>query len=144
MKEVAEPVTINNPANISGKYILLAEDDEDDIFMLRSFFRKIPGSPELYVVNKGDKVISMLENLPLNNLPSLIILDYNLPSMNGYEILHILSRDKKYKSVPVVIWSTSNSPYYESQCQEAIAYLVKPSDQNGFQALVQKLLTYIH
>jgi CheY-like chemotaxis protein len=143
MNEASESVTIFNPENIPGKYILLAEDDEDDIFLLRSFFQKIPGAPELFVVNKGDKVISMLESLSGNNLPCMIILDYNLPSMSGYEILHLLSRNKKYQSVPVVVWSTSNSPFYESQCQDATAYLVKPSDQSGFQALVQKLLSFI-
>ncbi len=126
---------------INGEYILLAEDDEDDVSLLRSFLRDIPGSPELFVINKGDKVISFLENLPGNRLPRLIILDYNLPSVSGYEILDTLSEDKKYHSIPKIIWSTSNAAHFESQCllKGAVAYFVKPSDVTGFQALVQKL-----
>jgi len=123
------------------EYILLAEDDEDDVEMLRSFLNEIPETPEIIVLNKGDKVISFFESLPENQLPRLIILDYNLPSISGFEILSALAEDKKYLSVPKIIWSTSNSSLYESQClaKGAVAYFVKPSDLTGFQVLVQKL-----
>jgi CheY-like chemotaxis protein len=126
---------------ISNGYILLAEDDDDDVQLLKSFLRNLSGAFEIMVINKGDKVLSFLENLPENRLPRLIILDYNLPSISGYEILSALAEDKKYNSVAKIIWSTSNSSHYESQCLEkgAVAYFVKPSDITGFQALVQKL-----
>jgi CheY-like chemotaxis protein len=130
---------------INGEYILLAEDDEDDVSLLRTFLRELPGSPELLVINKGDKVISFFENLQGNHLPRLIILDYNLPSVSGYEILDELSADKKYHSIPKIIWSTSNSPHFESKCMSkgAVAYFVKPSDISGFQTLVQKLQHFL-
>jgi len=126
---------------ITGEYILLAEDDEDDVTLLKSFLREVPESPEILVINKGDKVISFFESLPGNRLPRLIILDYNLPSVSGYEILIALSEDKKYRNVPKIIWSTSNSPHFESLCMAkgAVAYFVKPSDITGFQSLVQQL-----
>jgi CheY-like chemotaxis protein len=124
-----------------NEYILLAEDDDDDVDLLMDFLRELPESPEVVVINKGDKVISFLENLPKKSLPRLIILDYNLPSVSGFEILSALSQDKKYQSIPKIIWSTSNSSHFESQClaKGAAAYFVKPADLNGFQALVQKL-----
>jgi CheY-like chemotaxis protein len=127
--------------SIPKEYILLAEDDEDDVSLLRSFLIELPESPELFVINKGDKVISFLDNLPGNRFPQLIILDYNLPSVSGYEILIALSEDKKYRSIPKIIWSTSNASHYGSQClsRGAVAYFVKPSDIIGFQELVQKL-----
>jgi CheY-like chemotaxis protein len=125
-----------------NEYILLAEDDDDDVDLLMDFLRELPESPEVVVINKGDKVISFLENLPEKSLPRLIILDYNLPSVSGFEILSALSQDKKYQSIPKIIWSTSNSSHFESQClaKGAAAYFVKPADLNGFQALVQKLI----
>jgi CheY-like chemotaxis protein len=126
---------------IQNEYILLAEDDDDDVQLLMSFLRGLLKPFEIIVINKGDKVLSFLTNLPENRLPRLIILDYNLPSVSGYEILSALAEDKKYKSVFKIIWSTSNSSHYESQCLEkgAAAYFVKPSDITGFQTLVQKL-----
>jgi CheY-like chemotaxis protein len=131
--------------SLPEKYILIAEDDEDDVSLLRSFLVDLPASPELLVINKGDKVISFFENLPENRLPLLVLLDYNLPSVSGYEILIALADDKKFLSVPRVIWSTSNSPHFETQCMSrgAIAYFVKPSNVDGFKALVQKLQTIL-
>jgi CheY-like chemotaxis protein len=61
--------------------------------------------------------------------------------VSGYEILDALSENEKYRSIPKIIWSTSNSHYFENKCMAkgAVTYFVKPSDITGFQALVQKL-----
>jgi CheY-like chemotaxis protein len=128
-------------ASLPDKYMLIAEDDEDDVSLLRSFLGDLPEAPELLVINKGDKVISFFENLPGNRLPLLVLLDYNLPSVSGYEILIALANDKKLLAVPKIIWSTSNSMHFETQCLAigAYAYFVKPSNIHGFQTLVQKL-----
>jgi CheY-like chemotaxis protein len=130
---------------MDGEYILLAEDDEDDVSLLISFLKELPDSPEILVINKGDKVISFFENLSGKPLPRLIILDYNLPSVSGYEILIALSGNKIYEKIPKIIWSTSNSVHFERKCisKGASAYLVKPSDINGFQVLVRKLQTLL-
>ena len=128
-------------AALPDKYVLIAEDDEDDVSLLRSFLADLPEAPELLVINKGDKVISFFENLPGNRLPMLVLLDYNLPSVSGYEILIAMAEDKKFLSVPKIIWSTSNASHFETQClaKGAFAYFVKPSNLRGFQFLVQKL-----
>jgi len=127
--------------SLPDKYMVIAEDDEDDVSLLRSFLSELPEAPELLVINKGDKVISFFENLPGNRLPLLILLDYNLPSVSGYEILLALADDKKLYKVPKIIWSTSNSAHFETQClsKGAFAYYVKPSNMQGFESLVQKL-----
>ena len=128
-------------ASLPDKYMLIAEDDEDDVSLLRSFLVELPDAPKMLVINKGDKVISFFENLPGNRLPLLVLLDYNLPSVSGYEILIALADDKKLLAVPKIIWSTSNSTHFETQClaKGAFAYFVKPSNIHGFQTLVQKL-----
>lgn len=128
-------------ASLPERYILIAEDDEDDVSLLQSFLTEVPDAPELLVINKGDKVISFFENLPGNRLPLLVLLDYNLPSVSGYEILIALADDNKFLAVPKIIWSTSNSIHFETQClaKGADAYFVKPSNIHGFETLVQKL-----
>jgi CheY-like chemotaxis protein len=134
-------VTDTEYASLPEKYMLIAEDDEDDVSLLRSFLQGLPEVPELLVINKGDKVISFVENLPDNRLPLLVLLDYNLPSVSGYEILIALADNKKFHAIPKIIWSTSNATHFETQClsKGAFAYFVKPSNIHGFQALVQKL-----
>src|ERR1700681_1339085 len=131
----------NEYESLPDKYVLIAEDDEDDVSLLKSFLRDLPEPPELLVINKGDKVISFFENLPVNRLPLLVLLDYNLLSVSGYEILIALADDKKLLTVPKIIWSTSNSTHFEAQClaKGAFAYFVKPSNIHGFKTLVQKL-----
>jgi CheY-like chemotaxis protein len=127
--------------SLPEKYLLIAEDDEDDVSLLKSFLNDLPEPPELLVINKGDKVISFFENLPDNCLPLLVLLDYNLPSVSGYEILVALADDQKFLAVPKIIWSTSNSPHFETQCLSmgANAYFVKPSNIPAFRTLVQQL-----
>jgi len=126
-------------------YILLAEDDDDDVELLMNFLRDLPESPEVMVLNKGDKVISFFENISENQLPRLIILDYNLPTVSGYEILSALAEDKKYLSIPKIVWSTSGSSHFETQClaRGAAAYFVKPSDLMGFKTFAQNLLQFL-
>ena len=131
----------NEYTSLPDEYILIAEDDEDDVSLLRTFLNDLPDAPELLVINKGDRVISFFENLQGSRLPCLILLDYNLPTVSGYEILASLAEDKKYLAIPKVIWSTSNASHFENQCLSlgATAYYVKPADIPGFQTLVQKL-----
>jgi CheY-like chemotaxis protein len=131
--------------HLSKEYILLAEDDNDDVELLMNFIRELPESPEVVVLNKGDKVISFFENLSENRFPRLIILDYNLPTVSGYEILSALSEVKKFRSIPKIVWSTSGSSHFETQClaKGAAAYFVKPADLSGYQLFVQKLQQFL-
>jgi len=137
------------PDGLAGQepkgYILLAEDDDDDVELLMNFLRDLPESPEVMVLNKGDKVISFFENISEKQLPRLIILDYNLPTVSGYEILSALAEDKKYLSIPKIVWSTSGSSHFETQClaRGATAYFVKPSDLMGFKTFAQNLLQFL-
>ena len=121
------PNTLNHPS----KLILLGEDDIDDQEFLEEVFSSIDNSYCLKSVNNGKKLITHWESLEDELLPYLIILDYNLPELNGAEILKILNAHKRYQSIPKIIWSTSNSKIYKSACIKlgASDYLVKPSSR---------------
>jgi CheY-like chemotaxis protein len=64
------------------------------------------------------------------NLPCLILVDYNMPGMNGAEILRRLNDDKMLANIPKIIWSTSNSDTYKKLCIDSGAddYIIKPSN----------------
>ena len=64
----------------------------------------------------GKKAARYLEELADTALPCLIIVDYNLPEVDGAQLLEILSLNERFKTIPIVVWSTSNSPHYKQIC----------------------------
>ncbi len=126
------------------KRILLAEDDLDDQELLIEAIEQLDSHSQFYTVTNGNKAVSFLEKLADDQLPALIILDYNLPEINGGQILQILNTHQRYQAIPKVVWSTSNSPFYQTQCLElgAKAYLVKPSDLVSIQNMARQMLAF--
>ena len=123
-------------------FIFLAEDDIDDQELLIEAFAHFDDSISVKVVNNGKKALSFLESLSTDQSPCLIVLDYNLPELSGAEILQKLNHSKVFDDVTKVVWSTSNSPVYESVCMAlgAKAYLVKPNDISGMNKLAELML----
>jgi CheY-like chemotaxis protein len=128
----------------SSKLILLGEDDIDDQEFLKEIFLSIDSSYQLKAISDGKKIINYLESLEREDFPLLIILDYNLPEMNGAEVLEILRRSKRYDDTPKIIWSTSNSAVYKSLCLGlgASDYVVKPGDVTSFVEAAKYMLSF--
>ncbi|HEY4154401.1 MAG TPA: response regulator [Puia sp.] len=127
------------------EYILLAEDDVDDVEFLTDSLQNLDQSLEVLVISSGDKAIPFFDQVPDDHLPGLIIMDYNLPAMSGYQILTILAGNERYKNIPKIIWSTSNSSFFEKECltNGATAYFVKPADLSGYEELAEKILDFL-
>jgi Response regulator containing CheY-like receiver, AAA-type ATPase, and DNA-binding domains len=127
----------------SGKFILLGEDDVDDKEILEEIFLEVDTSLGLQFFNNGRKVISHLENAE-HDLPCLIILDFNMPELNGAEILKILNKNQRLKPIPKIIWSTSDAPIYKTMCLQlgACDYLVKPSKISALEEMIKHMLSY--
>lgn len=92
--------------------ILSIEDNEPDFVLLKKALEKIPDlSLDIININNGKNALDFLykkgdfESAPT---PNIIILDINLPSINGKEILKSIKNDENYKSIPVIIFSTSD------------------------------------
>jgi DNA-binding response OmpR family regulator len=90
--------------------IVYAEDDYDDVQFVRDCFIKYNGKIELLHASNGSEALLILTDLhQKGTLPCLIILDINMPLMDGRQALvHIKGRDE-FKKVPVVMFTTSNS-----------------------------------
>ena len=106
-------------ASLPAKFILLGEDDIDDEDLLKEVIGGIDASYYLLFINNGRKQLEMLNEMPDNHLPCLIVLDYNMPELNGAEILREIKQASRYARVPKVIWSTSNSETFRKSCLEA-------------------------
>ena len=91
------------------KYILYAEDDADDQDLIQDMMSSIDSDLEIVCVDNGQLLLSHLEELqPGSFLPSIIILDMNMPTLDGIETLRTLKAHPKYSTIPVIIFSTSN------------------------------------
>lgn len=82
--------------------ILLVEDDLLDIMTLKRGLKDIHANNPLYVSHNGEAALEFLRD-PVNPIPALILLDLNMPRMNGLEFLKILKADADWCKIPVVI-----------------------------------------
>lgn len=128
----------------SSKAILLGEDDIDDEELLKELFSSIDDSFELTFINNGRAVIEYLDGLPDNQLPCLLILDYNMPELNGADILESLKSGHRYTDIPKIIWSTSGTETYRKKCLELGAndYIIKPSRVSELVQAIKHMISY--
>ena len=134
----------NEPSPESAsKFILLGEDDIDDQELLKEIFASIDNSYRLLFVNTGDQVLSVLKKLSDKQLPCLIVLDYNMPGLNGADILKELNKESRYTSVPRIICSTSCSDTFKNSCIQLGAhdYLIKPSNLKEMEDIISYMLS---
>ncbi|MBW2709268.1 MAG: response regulator [Deltaproteobacteria bacterium] len=90
----------------SSKPILLVEDDRVDAMTVKRALKEIKVTNRLDVVENGEAALSFLRN-PEHEKPGIILLDLNMPKMNGIEFLEIAKKDDTLKRIPVVVLTTS-------------------------------------
>lgn len=139
-----EQLAAYNLTALPAKFILIGEDDIDDVDMLREVFSAVDKSFSLFFFHNGLQVMEILDQTPPDNLPCLILLDYNMPGMSGAEILGAIKDSGRYGDVPKVIWSTSASEVYRKRCLELGAndYVIKPSSLQEFTDVAKHMLTF--
>lgn len=122
-------------------FILIAEDDADDRFLLQAAFEENGFDDQLQFVENGLEVVQYLKDclsLPLSEsrFPRFVLLDLNMPKKDGREVLREIKQDPQLQQIPVVIFSTTNNEQEIRRCYElgANSYITKP---NSFEALVR-------
>ena len=125
------------------KNILIGEDDTDDQELLKDVFADIDENFILRFVNNGQEVLAALEESSDTDLPCLIILDYNMPGLNGADILNEISAIERYKDIPKIVWSTSGADKYQKICRDrgAIDYVIKPSNIRELEKIARYMLS---
>ena len=137
------PQKVITSRDLPSKFILLGEDDADDQEMLKEVFTSIDISFVLFFVNNGKEVLSALEKLKDDQMPCLIVLDYNMPALNGADILRELGTNERYKNIPKVVWSTAESERFKKICLElgAADYVIKPNNVIGLEEVARYMLS---
>lgn len=129
--------------------ILVADDDTDDQFMLKEAFSSLNFDKEIRTVENGEELLDYLsrkgkyvdESLPL---PKLILLDLNMPKIDGRQCLRLIKENPDYCKIPIIIFSTSNNPEDISQSYElgANSYIIKPYSYNELVEIIDIIKKY--
>lgn len=123
--------------------VLLADDDADDREIFVRVLDKKSDVQLVRTVENGREVIDYLNGLPApEQLPHLIILDHNMPKMNGTETLGKLKSDKRYSEIHVVIYSTYSDNKMKEICEQlgASMVLAKPASIKEYEAIIDRFL----
>ena len=126
-----------------GKYILYADDDPEDKEIIKDGLKEINTDVEMVLVNHGLDALKFLESLNSSeNYPCLILLDINMPILNGLETLKILKERKNFQDIPVIMFSTSSDQKSRQKSLElgAADYVTKPINFNNFKEIAAKFV----
>lgn len=125
--------------------ILYADDDSDDRFLLNESIVSSGLHADLVYVTNGQEAISYIEHSQ-DALPDLVILDLNMPKMNGRETLSYLKTHPRFRTIPVIILSTSENQRDMDACaaQGAVSYFVKPQHAEGYARIVKACRPFVN
>jgi chemotaxis family two-component system response regulator Rcp1 len=126
------------------KTILLVEDSPGDVRLTQEAFRDADGTLRLHVAFDGAEAVSFLRREGVHRKaprPDLILLDLNLPKMDGRQVLSVIKQDDELKMIPTVILTTSGreediAAVYQLR---ANCYLTKPVEFDAFESLVKSI-----
>jgi CheY-like chemotaxis protein len=121
-------------------YLIYVDDDLDDIELFKEYF----GHLDLGIVNfsKGMDLLEYLSMMPAEDYPCIIVLDINMPRMDGWQIVAELKANENWQHLPLVMFSTA-SPTQELKKEMYNVHVVtKPSSFKESEGIAEKLLSY--
>jgi CheY-like chemotaxis protein len=131
---------------INPPSIFIVDDDHEDQLMLSEYFANIGVLSEIKYFDNGEITIRHLDCIEhARDLPKLIVLDLNMPVLNGTQTLLYLKRSIKYKNIPVIVFTTSENDEEKRKCLSygAVDYVVKPMSWEEGQEIAKLLASYL-
>ncbi|MDH5257326.1 MAG: response regulator [Gammaproteobacteria bacterium] len=127
-----------------NKTILLVEDNKNDELLAIRALKKTNVNSHISIARDGVEAINFIFNSDTEKLPELILLDLNLPKLNGLEVLKKIKSNSATARIPVVIMSSSveKNDINSSYALGANSYLRKPVDFGDFTSMVDSLASY--
>ena len=128
----------------SKKPILLVEDDKVDIMTVKRALEEINVTNQLDTAHNGEEALKHLRNTKIE-IPCLILLDLNMPLMNGIEFLEVVKKDEKLKKIPVVVLTTSKEDQdkIDSYNLGVAGYMIKPVEYVDFVHVMKTIDLFI-
>lgn len=127
----------------SSRPVLLVEDDTIDAMTVRRAFRDLNVTNPLVHVTNGEEALDHLHD-ERSDKPCLILLDLNMPKMNGIEFLAVAKADRALKRIPVIVLTTSSEErdVVESFRLSVAGYIIKPVDYRSFVDAIRTIDMY--
>ena len=127
---------------IKSLKILLIEDDVIEVMKFNRTIGFLKLSHKVIEANNGEDALKILENK--NNRPDIILVDLNMPKINGIEFLNILKSDNVLRYIPAIVLTTSSNMKDLRECYEVgiAGYLLKPLKYEDYVSRIEKLLAY--
>lgn len=121
--------------------LLLIEDNYADVFIFKEALNNESFPAELSVISNGRDALKYFERSESGDLPDLVLMDLNLPQINGFEILQKIKANIYFKNIPIVVLSTSTWALDKEKCKQlgAAEYFTKPIDFNGYAYIINSL-----
>ena len=130
--------------------ILLVDDDEADQLSTKRAFNQTQMQCDLYITSNGQEALDYLyhqgiyQDLASSPRPDLILLDLNMPKLDGREVLAKIMADEQLKSIPIIVLTTSTQEEdiltsYQLGCS---SYITKPIGVNKFMDIIEGILHY--
>ncbi|MEQ9438173.1 MAG: response regulator [Cyclobacteriaceae bacterium] len=125
---------------VKKKSVLLVEDNPGDVRLIQEALKTDAHRVELSIANDGQEALDMLETLR----PDMILLDLNLPKVDGRTVLRTIKASQDLKRIPVVVLSTSEAELDINDAYDSHAncYIAKPLDFNLFTTIIQGIQNY--
>jgi CheY-like chemotaxis protein len=127
------------------KIVLYADDDVDDKLWVADACKAVDGELDIQFVNNGKEALQFLDARADDELPALIVLDPNMPELDGRQTLQRIKAHDTYKNIPVVIVTTSSNSIDKEMYRRlgASHYLTKPDSYTEWQQVIRQLEPFI-
>lgn len=127
--------------------ILLVEDNEGDIVLIKEALSEGGFQHKLSIVRDGEDAVQFLRRegrFASESIPDLIVMDINLPRLNGMELLKYIKQHVSFRSIPVVILTTSSSSrdILEAYQQYVNSYIIKPGNLQAYIGVVHAIMDF--
>ena len=125
------------------KNILLVEDDQIDVMMVQRALRELHVTNQLDIVQNGEEALEFLTDKG-NRVPCIILLDLNMPKMNGIEFMKAARREELLSKIPVIVLTTSKEEQDKTESFKlgVSGYMLKPVDYQQFVEVIKAINLY--
>lgn len=134
---------MNNIEHNDRVSICMVEDDEGHARLIEKNLRRAGIMNELKHFKTGSEALTFFNDPAFNNNHGqmLVLLDLNLPEVDGYEVLRAIKTNERTRTVPVIVLTTTDNPREISRCYElgCNVYITKPVEYEGFAEAIKKL-----